>query len=192
MLTPHATRTFHSVHQGLQELPTASGCPTCVTAVSLHLGYCKPSTTMGQGSTCQQGHRKRSPAQARPGHEGTTGARSRIKRRRCPTRAKEATGIFHSLKHTVKLQTCSCCQKSPGGTSVNPSRDQGCLPLPSSPAWHTAGLLQHVPHPGSVLLRHVRRRSVPFVICHMDRWAQTVPEDVPQTETCLPLPSGSG
>lgn len=93
-------------------------------------------------------------AQPRQGQEGTAGALSRIKGSRCQgpsTRGKEATGIIHSLKHTIKLQTWSCCQKSPGGTRVNPFRDQGCLPLlPSTqqdcstacrtPAQHSRGM----------------------------------------------------
>ena len=72
VLTPHATRTFPSVRQGLRELPTAPGCPTCITAAPLHPGRCKPRVTMGWGSTCQQRRRKHSPAR-----EGTAGARSR-------------------------------------------------------------------------------------------------------------------
>lgn len=113
-----------------------------------------------------------SAAQPRQGQEGTTGARSGIKGSRCPARAKEATEIIHSLKHTIKLQTCSWCRKSPGGTRVNPFRVQGCLPLPGSLAQHTAGPLHRVPYPGSALPRHVRGPSVPFAVCHTDGLAQ--------------------
>lgn len=104
-----------------------------------HSSVPTPCVTTGWGSTCQQGHRKCSPAQARPGGS----------RRGSEPGSKEATGIIHSPKHTIELQTCSCVEKSPWGMRVNPFRHQGCLPLPGSPTWRTVGQFHRVPYPGS-------------------------------------------